>query len=126
MHTLKWIVLALACLQGGWLVFDGSHALLVGDYITPATGPHAGQLGPWSGVVSAFGIEPRSTFIKCLLLILGLAWIGAVVFFAVRPVSGRSVIFGCAVGSLWYLPSGTFTGILVLALLLTTRSYGTK
>ena len=121
MPTAKWIVLALALLQGGWLVFDGGRALMVGDYLTPTGGPHAGQLGPWSQVVSALGFEPRSVFIKCLLLLLGVAWIAAAAFFKAQPTAGWRFLLGCAVASLWYLPTGTFTGIVVIALLLNPK-----
>ena len=75
MRALNWIVLALALFQGGWLCFDGSHALLLGDYVTPRSGPGAGQLGPWARLVSAVGLDPRSTTIKCLHLFLGIAWL---------------------------------------------------
>src|SRR2546426_9243965 len=97
MHTLKWIVLALALFQGGWLTFDGGRALIVGDYVTPASGPRAGRLGAWSRVVSAVGFEPRSTFIKCLHLFLGIAWLIALVVLVVRPASGWWVAFCCGV-----------------------------
>ena len=45
MHWLGWVVLLLAFTEGGWLAFDGGHALVVGDYVTPRTGRFAGQLG---------------------------------------------------------------------------------
>jgi hypothetical protein len=121
MHTLKWIVVALALLQGGWLVFDGGRALIVGDYVTPRSGPHAGQLGPWSRIVSALGLEPRSTVIKCLHLFLGIAWLIALIIFVVRPASGWWVLLGCAAASLWYLPVGTLMSVVVMALLLTPQ-----
>ena len=121
MHTLKWIVLALALFQGGWFVFDGGRALIVGDYVTPSSGPRAGQLGPWSRIVSAFGFEPRSTVIKCLHVVLGIAWLVALTVFVMHPASGWWVILGCATASLWYLPVGTFMSILVIALLLTPQ-----
>src|SRR5262245_34364437 len=119
MHALKWIVLALTLFQGGWLVFDGSRALIVGDYVTPATGPRAGQLGPWSRIVSAVGFEPRCTFIKCLHLLLGIAWLIALVALVVRPASGWWIALGCGLATLWYLPIGTVVSIIVIGLLLT-------
>lgn len=121
MHTIKWIILALALFQGVWLAFDGSRALITGDYTTPGSGPRAGQLGPWSRVVSALGFEPRSTCIKCLHLFLGIAWLVALIVFIMRPGSGWWAVFGCAVASLWYLPVGTFLSIVVIALLLTPQ-----
>ncbi len=121
MHTLKWIVLGLALIQGGWLVFDGGRALVVGDYVTPASGPRAGQLGPWSRIVSALGFNPRSTFIKCLHLILGIAWLISLLLFAFRPSTGWWALLGCALASLWYLPVGTLLSIVIIALLMTAQ-----
>jgi hypothetical protein len=121
MQAMKWIVLALALLQGGWLMFDGGRALITGDYVTPTSGPRAGQLGPWSRIVSAVGLEPRGTFIKCLHPCLGMAWLIGLVAFAMRPASGWWFFLCCAVATLWYLPIGTFVSLIVLALLLTPQ-----
>lgn len=118
---MKWLVLALALLQGGWLAFDGCRALITGDYVTAASGPRAGQLGPWSRVVSAVGLEPRSGFIKCLHLFLGIAWLAGLLTFAMRPTCGWWVLLGCGVATLWYLPIGTFASTIVLVLLLTPQ-----
>ena len=122
---LKWIVFALALLQGCWLVFDGGRALIVGDYVTPSTGPHAGQLGPWSRILSAIGLEPRSTMIKCLHLCLGVAWLIALIVFLVRPAAGWWVLLVCGVATLWYLPVGTVASLILLVLLFTPQLRGT-
>ena len=124
MIWLKWIVLALALFQGGWLVFDGGRALYVGDYVTPTSGPRAGMLGPWSRIVSALGFEPRGSFIKGLHLFLGLAWLVALLAFAFRPAWGWWSVFFCALGTLWYLPGGTVLSIIVITLLLTPQIRG--
>src|SRR5215475_12106885 len=99
MQTLKWIVLALVLFQGGWLSFDGGRALVVGDYVTPASGPRAGQLGQWSRVVSAVGLEPRGRFMKCVHLLLGIAWLAAFLFFVVYPASGWRLVLCCGVAT---------------------------
>ncbi len=39
MNWLVWIVVLLAFVEGGWLAFDGGHALVTGDYVTPSSGP---------------------------------------------------------------------------------------
>ena len=118
MQTLKWVVVALALFQGGWLAFDGGRALITGDYVTPASGPRAGQLGPWARIVSAVGFEPRSTLIKCLHLSLGIAWLVGIFVFVVRPASGWWVVLCCGLATLWYLPVGTVVSIVVMGLLL--------
>jgi hypothetical protein len=117
MHWLKLLIIPLALLQGGWLAFDGGRALIVGDYVTASSGPRAGQLGPWSRVVSAFGFEPRSTSIKVLHLVLGIAWLASAVMFWLHPVEGRRAILMCSLASLWYLPIGTILSVIEIVLL---------
>ena len=120
MHWLGWIVVALAFIEGGWLAFDGSHALITGDYVTPSTGQYAGQLGPWSKIVSAVGIEPRSTLMKAIPLAIGAVWIAVVVCFIMRCEWAWWGMFACAIAGLWYLPFGTLMSVIQLALLLTS------
>jgi len=118
MPVLKWIVVAIALIQGGWLIFDGSRAIVIGDYVTPSTGPRAGQLGPWSKICSAAGFDPRGTLMKCVHVLLGATWLIALLAFAFRPALGWWVIFACAIGSLWYVPIGTLLSVVTLVLLL--------
>jgi hypothetical protein len=110
-------VLVLALIEGGWLSFDGGRAFVVGDYVTPGSGPYAGQLGPWARVVSAAGIEPRSTVMKSVHLVLGLAWLAVAGCFAMRLPGARSAMMACAVLALWYLPFGTLLSIVQIVLL---------
>lgn len=118
MNVLKWLIIFLAFTEAGWMAFDGMRALIVGDYVTPSTGEHAGQLGPWQYVVSAIGIAPRSTLMKLIFTIYGFAWLVIIVAFA-RGVSwARTAMLLAAVGSLWYLPVGTCTSVLVIVLML--------
>ncbi|MBI5840539.1 MAG: hypothetical protein HZB19_10590 [Chloroflexi bacterium] len=67
MNWKNWIVVLLIIFNSGWMLFDGTRALVVGDYITPVAGEYAGRLGPWSNLVKAAGIEPRSTLMKLYL-----------------------------------------------------------
>ena len=119
MHWENWIVLLLALLQGGWLIFDGGRALILGNYVTPRSGPRAGQLGPWARIVSSAGCDPRGTPIKCLHLFLGIAWLTALLLFGFHPALGWWGFLFCALASLWYLPMGTFSSLIILALLFT-------
>ncbi|HEX6383970.1 MAG TPA: hypothetical protein VF177_04800 [Anaerolineae bacterium] len=122
MPWLTWIVTVLAFIEGGWLAFDGGRALVVGDYVTPKSGPYAGQLGPWSKVVAAVGIEPRSTLMKSIHLVLGLVWLVVAVCFALGlPWSWWGMLI-CAVLGLWYLPFGTLLSVVQIALLLLLRA----
>lgn len=118
MKALAWIIVALGLMQGGWLAFDGSRALIVGDYVTPGSGQYAGQLGPWAKLVSGVGIEPRSTLMKSVHLALGVLWIVMTVCFMLRVPWAWSGMLTCAVLSLWYLPFGTLFGVIQIILLL--------
>jgi hypothetical protein len=112
-------------IEGGWLAFDGGRALVVGDYVTPTTGPSAEQLGPWSAVVSAVGIEPRSTLMKCMHPVLGIAWLGVTACFALGLPWAWLAMLACAVLGLWYLPFGTVLGIVQIVVLLMPPLRGT-
>ena len=120
---MKSIISIIALLIGGWLLFDGCHALTTGDYVTPRGGPAAGQLGPWSRVVRAAGFEPRSTVVKLVHVGLGAFWLLALAGFRWRPSLGWWGLFGAAFGTVWYLPVGTALSIVELFLLYFLR-YG--
>lgn len=119
---MKWIIAALIIFTAGWMLFDGSRALTVGDYITPSEGEYAGQLGPWAGVVRSLGIDPRSTFMKLTFIVYGIAGlVAAVGYVSNQPWSARALL-AFAILVLWYLPFGTFVGILALILFWFQRS----
>jgi hypothetical protein len=117
MTRFAWVIVVLGLMQGAWLTFDGSRALIVGDYVTPSSGEYAGQLGPWSKVVTALGIPPRSTLMKSIHLALGLAWLVTTVAFISGAPWAWSTMIACSVLTLWYLPFGTLFGIIEIALL---------
>ncbi len=118
MRFLRWIIVLLAFLSAGWLAFDGAHALVTGDYVTPRSGPHAGQLGPWSKLLAALGLDPRSLFVKWVHLVIGTAWLGAIVAFAFRVRLAWGAMLMCAIAGLWYLPFGTLISLIVIGLLM--------
>jgi hypothetical protein len=117
MLWLKLAVIALALVLGIWMLVDGARALTVGDYVTPRSGEYAGRLGPWATLVSAMGLDPRSTGVKGRS-----CWPGPVLDRLRLDVPVRAGM-GCmgpsaaAALSLWYLPFGTLIGTLVLVLL---------
>lgn len=118
MQKLKWMVLLLALIQGGWLVYDGVRAFVVGDYLTPKSGNSAGQLGPWARVVTALGFDPRSPVIKSLHVGLGLAWLLSSACWVMGKPTGWWMLLGCSVGTIWYMPMGTLVSLVQAALLL--------
>ena len=81
MDWKHWIIALLVASTAGWMLFDGTRTLIVGDYVTPKTGEYAGRLGPWSNLVKAIGIEPRSTLVKSIFVIYGFTALLVVVCF---------------------------------------------
>ena len=118
MKSLALIVVVLGLMLGGWLVFDGSRALIVGDYVTPSSGQYAGQLGPWAKLVASAGIEPRSTLMKSVHVGLGALWIVMTIGFMLRVPWAWPGMLACAVLTLWYLPFGTLFSVIEIVLLL--------
>jgi hypothetical protein len=114
MRVLRGCIVLLALGPGLFMTFDGLRALVVGDYVTPTTGPFAGQLGPWSGVVSAVGVAPRSAMMKMVFVIFGVTWLSATAGFVLRARRSAGALAVLAVATLWYLPVGTLVSSLVL------------
>lgn len=117
MSIVRVIIAGIAFLIGGWLIFDGTRALATGDYTTAKSGPHAGQLGPWSRVVSALGIDPDGQLMKYIHVALGVAWLASMIAFAFNPPVGWGMILISSLCTLWYLPLGTFFSLVELCLL---------
>jgi hypothetical protein len=116
---LRWVVVVLCLVLGGYMSFDGVRALAVGGYLTPSSGEHAGQLGPWARLVSAVGIPPESTAMKLIFVVLGVLWLATGIGVAVQASWAWPLGLALAVATLWYLVPGTFVSLLVLFLLLT-------
>lgn len=114
---MEWVVIALAVVVAGWMLFDGIHALVTGDYVTPNSGERAGQLGPWSEVISAIGLQPRSTAMKLIFVIYGALWLAVLTGFISRQPWGPMAMLIAAIGSLWYLPFGTALGLVQIIML---------
>lgn len=118
MERIRWTVALLAFAVAGFMALDGSRALVKGDYVTPKSGEHAGQLGPWADVVSAVGVEPRSTLMKSVFAVYGFGWLLVIGFFLSGVGWGWRAMLVAAVGALWYLPFGTLLAALQIVLLL--------
>lgn len=117
-HWTAWVVVGLVLLNGGWMAFDGGRALIVGDYVTPKTGLLAGTLGPWSEIVEAAGIDPRSGLMKSAFLVYGLAYLVATAALVLGASAAWWSVLVLAVLGLWYIPFGTLINIIVIILLL--------
>ena len=121
MNWARVAVLVLATFEAGWLAFDGTRALIVGDFITPKSGPYAGELGPWRHLVQAAGLDPRGTPTKLIFATYGWTWLIVVIAFAAgAPWSWRAMLIAAA-GSLWFLPIGTLCSVVQIVLLVMLR-----
>ena len=114
--------MVLVAFTAGWMLFDGTRALVMGDYVTPTSGEYAGQLGPWSNLVKAIGIEPRSTLMKSIFVTYGLIGLIVSVCFALRFGWSRGAMIIICILGLWFLPIGTVTNLIALILLWIERS----
>ena len=117
---MKWIIVILIILNASWMLADGSRALVLGDYVTPAGGEYAGQLGPWAGFVKTIGIEPRSTLMKTVFVAYGLSALTAATGFGLDQPWGRNLLIVISILGLWYLPVGTAANMTALILLFLT------
>ena len=121
MVMLKWIIVVLTVLNAGYMVVDGVRAIITGSYITPSSGEHAGQLGPWTRLVEAVGIESTSTLMKLVFIGYGATWLVVLGFFLAGARWAPVSMLALAICSLWYLWMGTINSmvqIIVLAVLL--------
>lgn len=115
--AMRWLVVLVAGLEAGFMLFDGARALIVGDYLTPSSGEYAGRLGPWARLVGRVGIDPRSAGMKWLFVVYGLVWLGVLVAFALGWRWAWWATAALAAGSLWYLVPGTVLSAVTLVLL---------
>ena len=121
MNWKDWAIIILVGFTAGWMLFDGSRALITGEYVTPKRGEYAGQLGPWSNLVEAVGIEPRSTLMKLIFVGYGLSALIVVVCFALGVTWAHLALIVVCILGLWFLPIGTITNFIVLVLLMIGR-----
>lgn len=114
MHWSAWSIAVLVVLNAGWMIFDGTRALILGDYVTTKTG----QLGPWANVVEAVGMPPRSALMKSIFVVYGLAYLIVMLAFLLKVPWAWSALLVVAALGLWYLPFGTLMNLVVIVLLL--------
>ena len=119
---LEWILVAIALTEAAWMAFDGARAFVVGDYVTPKTGKYAGQLGPWQLFTSAVGIGPRSGLMKGIFVAYGVGWLAIIGCYVAGAPWAWTAMLIAAIGSLWYLVIGTGCSVLVIILLVVSRT----
>ncbi len=108
--TVKIILLLLALLNGGWMLFDGLHVLKKGKYFGPE------EPGVWSKIVASLGINPFS--IGPVFVVLGLFWFLSVGVLLASISWGWLALMVTASATLWYVKVGTAISMIVIVLLL--------
>ncbi len=116
-HWAGWAVPALVTVVGGWMLFDGLHALLTGDFVTPDSGTHAGRLGPWAHLVPGVGLDPRSLPVKAVFVGYAVLYLASGAAFAAGTAGAWWALVIAAACGLWYLPFGTVANLVVLVVL---------
>lgn len=117
MHWTRWILAILIVINAGWMVYDGSRALLLGDYTTAQSAELGGQLGPWADVVTIFGVDPRSTGMKLTFLLYGVVTLGMLVFYLQKRDWAWTGLLMMLLLGIWYAPIGTLINLLTSGML---------
>jgi hypothetical protein len=111
---LRIAIALVACLAGGWMIFDGIHVLVRGKYFGPD------KPGPWSSIFIRAGIDPFR--LGPLFVVLGAAWIVALIALLAGAKWGWFGMLGIAIATMWYLPLGTVLSVICIAMLLLSRT----
>lgn len=110
------VAIALAFITGTWMLVEGLHRLIAGDYVRMH-----GQLGPWANLLRHTGIDPMRA--APLFIAWGIAWlvIANLYLFRNTEVSWRGMIVAVVL-SFWYAGFATVLEIVQLVLLLLPRT----
>ena len=118
---LKWIIVFLSLSNAGYMCFDGTRALITGDYLRPSSGEYAGQLGPWSKLVPKIGVDPMSTLMKSVFLLFGLTGLFITAAFSYSASWAWKGMLVFNILNLWNLYFGTASCTLQILLLIIMR-----
>jgi hypothetical protein len=110
-----WLYVAGTWVVAWWLLYDGLHARLWGDFTRIN-----GQLGPWAGLARAAGIDPQQ--LALLFVALGSALLGASFGVMFRRRWGYYSALLLSAALVLYLGFGTPVALVCLVLLLLPAS----
>jgi hypothetical protein len=116
-EILRYILIALATFNFGYMVIDGLRAIIKGDYFRPSSGTYAGQLGPWTKVVQGLGIEPEGALMKLIYAVIGVLGLVATGLYATGKIDELPMHI-VALLSIWNLYVGTLISVLMILLLI--------
>jgi hypothetical protein len=103
-----YVLIAIAALQGGYMLFDGTHKLKTGSYF-------GGQVGPWGHLASAVGISPDS--MAPAFIVFGALWLAAGAGMLLDVAWAPLLLTILAILTLAYPVFGTLLALLALFLL---------
>ncbi len=106
-------VSAIPVIVGCYMLFDGMHALLLGQFFGPG-------IGPWGIIVSSVGVDPAS--MAAPFVIQGSLWVfflTAGLYHQAWAWYGRMAI---AIGTLWYISFGMILSVVQIGVLLRYRN----
>jgi hypothetical protein len=104
------ILTVAAGILGVWMIADGLHVRLFGDYL-----PLGGAVGPWALLPRRLGLTPDRQ--AWPLLVVGMTWFGALGGIWLGHRWGFQVALGLGLICLVYLGPGTVLGLLSLVCL---------
>ena len=103
---MKYLVIAVASIQGLWMLIDGIYVIANGKYIGPD------KPGPWASLFGPTGIDVFK--LGPMFVLFGVAWLAFVGAFLGGAAWARTFGIVLSVLTLWYLPVGTLVSIIVL------------
>jgi hypothetical protein len=118
---LKILIILLVVFNAGYMLYDGYHALTVGDYIRPAEGEYAGQLGPWTMFASMADIDPMSATMMGIFVAFGVLGLLSLVLFIFRPRLGSTLLMLFCFLTLWNIMFGAMSSFVTIILILSWR-----
>jgi hypothetical protein len=110
---MKILITILGLLNGLYMLFDGIYVMLKGKYFGPE------KPGPWSTIFYKFNIDVFK--LGPLFIVLGILWI--IWLFAFWTNQSWAYLLGFIVSALtiWYLPIGTISSIIIISVLLLAK-----
>jgi hypothetical protein len=111
---MKFVITILSFIQGAFMLVDGIYVILKGKYIGPP------EPGPWAILFTRLGADVFK--LGPLFIIFGLAWL--LFFYALLTGQQWGYRYGIIISilTLWYLPVGTIISVIVLLILLFSKT----
>lgn len=111
---MKYVVIILAIVTGGFMLIDGIHVMIKGKYIGPP------EPGPWASLfyklkLDVFKLGP-------LFIAFALAWLTFLAGLLLHRSWSYPLGIIISILTLWYLPIGTLLSLLTLLVLLFSHS----